>query len=50
MTVWLAGWVVIDGGTLTVSVAALLVTLPAPLVTVTVNVEPLSPATVAGVV
>jgi hypothetical protein len=46
----LAGCVVMDGGALTVSVAALLVTLPVELVTVTVNDEPLSEATVAGVV
>jgi len=34
----------------TVSVAALLVTLPATLLTVTVNCEPLSAEVVAGVV
>ena len=34
----------------TVSVAAALVMLPTPLVTVTVNAAPLSPMTVAGVV
>src|SRR5207302_10781754 len=42
VTVWLAGWVVIEGATaaaLTVSVAALLVTLPAVLLTMTVNCE-----------
>jgi hypothetical protein len=45
MMVWLTGWVVIDGGTgagLTVSVAGLLVAEPAPLVTTTLNVAPLS--------
>ena len=46
----LAGCDVIDGGALTVRVAALLVTLPEALVTVTVNEAPLSDATVAGVV
>ena len=53
MTVWLAGWVAIEGATaaaLTVSVAALLVTLPAVLLTTTVNCEPLSAEVVAGVV
>jgi hypothetical protein len=53
VTVWLAGCVVIEGATgatVTVRVAALLVMLPTLLVTVTVNVEPLSPVTVAGVV
>src|SRR5437588_383974 len=38
------------GTAFTVSVAALLVTFPATFVTVTVNVAPLSAATVAGVV
>ena len=42
--------VVIVGGEFTVSVAPLLVVLPALLVTTTVNTEPLSPLTVAGVV
>ena len=49
----LAGCVEMDGavlGTLTVSVAALLVTLPEVPVTVTVKDAPLSEATVAGVV
>ena len=53
VTVWLAGCVVIEGATaaaLTVSVAALLVTLPAVLLTTTVNCEPLSAEVVAGVV
>jgi hypothetical protein len=53
VTVWLAGWVVIDGATaaaLTVSVAALLVALPALLLTTTANWEPLSEVVVAGVV
>jgi len=52
-TVWLAGCVVIEGATaaaLTVSVAALLVTLPVELLTVTVNCVPLSELVVAGVV
>ena len=53
VTVWLTGCVVIVGATaaaLTVSVAAVLVALPAVLVTTTVNVVPLSPLVVAGVV
>jgi len=53
VTVWLAGCVVIEGGTtaaLTVSAAALLVTLPALLLTTTVNCAPLSAVVVAGVV
>jgi hypothetical protein len=50
VTVWLAGCVVIEGGTLTVRVAALLVTLPTELVTTTLNCAPLSVAVVAGVV
>jgi hypothetical protein len=41
---------VIEGGAFTVSVAALLVTLPKALLTVTVNSAPLSEADVAGVV
>ena len=53
VTVWLAGCVVIEGATgaaLTVSVAALLVTLPAELLTTTVNCAPLSEVVSAGVV
>jgi hypothetical protein len=53
VTVWLTGCVVIDGATgaeLTVSAAALLVTLPALLLTTTVNCAPLSDVVVAGVV
>ncbi len=53
VTVWLAGCVVIEGATraaLTVRVAALLVTLPAVLLTTTVNSAPLSELVVAGVV
>ena len=53
VTVWLAGCAVIEGATgvaLTVSVAALLVTLPAVLLTTTVNSAPLSELVVAGVV
>jgi hypothetical protein len=53
VTVWLCGCVVIVGATtaaFTVRVAALLVTLPAVLVTVTVNCAPLSPEAVGGVV
>ena len=49
----LTGCVVIDGATpaaLSVSVAALLVALPALLVTTTANSEPLSELVVAGVV
>jgi hypothetical protein len=45
VTVWLTGCVVIAGATaaaFTVSVAALLVTVPAVFVTTTRNVEPLS--------
>lgn len=49
LTVLLIGCVVIEGGTFTVSVAALLVMLFVP-VTVTVKRAPLSEATVAGVV
>jgi hypothetical protein len=48
----LAGWVVIEGATetaFTVSAAALLVTLPAVLLTTTVNCAPLSELVVAGV-
>jgi len=53
VTSWLAGCVVIEGGPaapVTVSVAALLVTLPAELLTITVNCDPLSDVAVAGVV
>ena len=53
MTVWLAGWVVIEGATaaaLTVRVAVLLVTLPVELLTVTVNALPLSEVAVTGVI
>jgi hypothetical protein len=49
----LTGCVVIDGAkpaVLSVSVAALLVALPALLVTTTINSEPLSELVVAGVV
>ena len=52
-TVWLAGWVVMEGATgaaLTVRVAALLVTVPAVLLTTTSKVDPLSEVVVAGVV
>ena len=52
-TVWFAGCVVIEGGTgaaFTVSIAGLLVTLPAELLITTVNCDPLSEAVVAGVV
>jgi hypothetical protein len=52
VTSWLTGWVVIDGATawaLTVRVAALLVALPALLVSTTVNRAPLSELAVAGV-
>jgi hypothetical protein len=53
VTVWLAGWVVIDGATtaaFTVNVALLLVALPFALLTTTSKVEPLSAVVVAGVV
>ncbi len=53
VTVWLAGCVVIDGATeavVTVSMAALLVALPAALLTATVNCAPLSELVVASVV
>src|SRR5438874_5327864 len=53
VTVWFAGCVVIVGATaaaFTVSVAALLVTVPAVLLTTTRNVEPLSAVVVVGVV
>jgi hypothetical protein len=53
VTVWFAGCVVIAGATgagFTVSVAALLVAVPAVFVTTTANVDPLSEVAVAGVV
>jgi hypothetical protein len=53
VTVWFTGCVVIAGATgaaFTVSVAALLVALPAVFVTTTANVAPLSEVVVAGVV
>ena len=53
VTVWFAGCVVIEGATaaaFTVRVAALLVTLPAELLTATVSCAPLSELVVAGVV
>lgn len=53
VTVWLTGCVVIVGATaaaLTVSVAELLVTVPALLLITTSNVEPLSELAVKGVV
>jgi hypothetical protein len=50
ITLLLTGCAVMDGGAFTVKVAALLVTLPEPLVTATVNVAPLSEAAAAGVV
>jgi len=53
VTVWFAGCVVMLGPTgaaVTVNVAGLLIALPAELVTITRNVAPLSPETVAGVV
>jgi hypothetical protein len=53
VTVRLAGWLVIVGATgaaFTVSVAALLVALPAELLTTTVNCAPLSAVVVGGVV
>ena len=50
VTVWLAGWAVMEGGTLTVREAALLVTEPAVLLIVTVNCVALSVLVVAGVV
>jgi len=48
VTVWSAGGVTIAGGEITVSVAALLVTLPTELLTTTVNCAPLSCAVVGG--
>ncbi len=53
VTVWLPGWVVIVGATgaaLTVRVAALLVALPAVLLTTAMNCAPLSELAVAAVV
>jgi hypothetical protein len=53
VTVWFPGCVVIAGATaaaFTVSVAALLVAVPAVLLTIAPNVAPLSPVVVAGVV
>jgi hypothetical protein len=53
VTVWLAGCVEIEGATaaaFTVSVAGLLVAVPAEFVTLTVNCELLSALVVAGVV
>jgi hypothetical protein len=50
VTVWLAGCVVISGATFTVSDTTLLVTLPAVLLTTTVNCAPLSELVVAPVV
>jgi len=53
VTIWLAGWPVIEGATgaaLTVSVAGLLVTLPAVLLIDAVNCAPLSELIEAGVV
>ena len=52
VTDWLTGWVVMVMAEepFMVRVAEALVTLPAELVTITLNVAPLSDATVAGVV
>ena len=50
VAVWLTGCVVMAGGKFTVSVAALLVTVPVLFVTATENKPPLSAAAVAGVV
>jgi hypothetical protein len=53
VTVWFAGCVVIAGATgaaFTVSVAAVLVTVPALLLTTTANVDPLSEVVVTAVV
>ena len=52
-TVWLAGWVVMDGAkgaAVTVNVAGLLVADPDASLTTTVNLAPLSEMVVAGVV
>jgi hypothetical protein len=49
---WLTGWPVIDGATaalLTVRIAALLIAVPAPLLTVTENCAPLSALVVIAV-
>jgi hypothetical protein len=53
VTVWFAGCLVIAGATgagFTVSVAALLVAVPAVLLTTTAKVDPLSEVVVTGVV
>jgi hypothetical protein len=53
VTVWFAGCVVIVGATgaaFTVSIAALLVAVPAVFVTTTANVDPLSEVVVTAVV
>ena len=51
VTLWFCGWVVMLGATaVTVRVAAVLVTLPAELLTVTEKLEPLFEAAVTGVV
>ena len=53
VTVWLDGCEVMDGATgaaNTVSIAALLVTVPAESLTATVNAAPLSEVVVGGVV
>jgi hypothetical protein len=53
VTVWLAGCAAIEGATgaaLTVRLAAVLVAVPAVLLTTTANVDPLSDVVVAGVV
>ena len=53
ITPWLEGWVMMDGAedpAVTLSTAALLVMLPAALLTMTLKVDPLSDTVVAGVV
>ena len=53
LIVTLAGWVVIEGATtagVTVRVTTLLVVLPAELLTITVNSDPLSDVAATGVV
>jgi hypothetical protein len=50
VTVWLAGCVVIVGGTKTDNVAAALATLPIELLTTTENCSPSSEALAVGVV
>ena len=50
VTVRSTGWTVMTGAAFTVKVAALLVALPAALLTVTVYWAPLFPKPVAGVV